>query len=73
MSNSCLPPGGLPAQSHRPTSSLSNRCPNARTVRRGVQVLKMRGADHDKAVREFRITDRGMVIGEPFADVSRLL
>jgi len=39
---------------------------------RGVQVLKMRGSDHDKAIREFRITDHGMEIAEPFADISRL-
>ena len=41
-------------------------------VRRGVNVLKMRGSDHDKAVREFSITGRGMEIGEPLADVSAL-
>jgi circadian clock protein KaiC len=41
-------------------------------VRRGVNVLKMRGSDHDKAVREFAITSRGMEIGEPLADVSNL-
>ena len=41
-------------------------------VRRGINVLKMRGSDHDKAVREFTITGRGMEIGEPLADVSAL-
>lgn len=41
-------------------------------VRRGVNVLKMRGSDHDKAVREFSISSRGMEIGEPLADVSNL-
>ncbi|MDQ4070986.1 MAG: circadian clock protein KaiC [Actinomycetota bacterium] len=41
-------------------------------MRRGIQVLKMRGSDHDKSVREFRITGHGMEIGDPFADVSSL-
>lgn len=41
-------------------------------MRRGIQVLKMRGSDHDKAVREFRITGDGLRIGEPFAEVTRL-
>jgi circadian clock protein KaiC len=41
-------------------------------VRRGINVLKMRGSDHDKAVREFTISGRGMEIGEPLADVSAL-
>jgi hypothetical protein len=30
----------------------------------------MRGSDHDKSVREFRITDEGMDVGEPFADIA---
>lgn len=46
--------------------------PQGGEVRRGVNVLKMRGSDHDKAVREFSITGQGMEIGEPFADVSGL-
>ena len=41
-------------------------------VRRGVNVLKMRGSNHDKAVREFAITDRGMEIGDALTDASRL-
>jgi circadian clock protein KaiC len=41
-------------------------------LQRGVQVLKMRGSDHDKAVRRFQITGRGMEIAEPFADIDRL-
>ncbi|MEW6470985.1 MAG: circadian clock protein KaiC [Actinomycetota bacterium] len=41
-------------------------------VHRGVQVLKMRGSDHDKSVREFRITDHGMEVADPFPDVSDL-
>ena len=34
-------------------------------VRRAITVLKMRGSDHDRRVREFRITDQGMEVGEP--------
>ncbi|HZU72199.1 MAG TPA: circadian clock protein KaiC [Acidimicrobiales bacterium] len=41
-------------------------------LRRGVQVLKLRGSDHDKAVRQFRITDQGMHLGGPFEDIGRL-
>jgi circadian clock protein KaiC len=36
-------------------------------ITRGMTVLKMRGSDHDKALREFRIDDRGMHVGEPLA------
>jgi circadian clock protein KaiC len=35
-------------------------------TRRGVNVLKMRGSDHDKRLREFRIDDAGMHIGDAF-------
>ena len=35
-------------------------------TRRGVNVLKMRGSDHDKRLREFRIDDQGMHIGDAF-------
>jgi circadian clock protein KaiC len=34
-------------------------------IRRGLTALKMRGSDHDKAIREFSIDDAGMQIGEP--------
>jgi circadian clock protein KaiC len=36
-------------------------------VRRALNVLKMRGSDHDKAIREYVIDDSGMHIGEPLA------
>ena len=39
---------------------------------RGVQVLKMRGSDHDKAVRCFEITDRGMRIEGAFDAITYL-
>ena len=54
------------------TISLLHYLPVEGEMRRGVQVLKMRGSDHDKAVREFVITDTGMRIGEPFADITPL-
>lgn len=53
--------------------TLLHYVPVGSEMRRGVQVLKMRGSDHDKAVREFHITDQGMVIEEPFSDISRLI
>ena len=34
-------------------------------VTRGLSVLKMRGSDHDKALREYTIDDHGMHVGEP--------
>jgi circadian clock protein KaiC len=36
-------------------------------ITRGLTVLKMRGSDHDKAIREFVIDDRGMHIGRPLS------
>lgn len=39
-------------------------------IRRGVTVLKVRGSNHDKALREFWIDDEGLHIGEPFTGVS---
>lgn len=38
-------------------------------IRRGINVLKMRGSDHDKSVREFTIDGSGMHIGDPFHDL----
>jgi circadian clock protein KaiC len=37
------------------------------TIRRAIAVLKMRGSDHDKSFREFRIDNNGMQILEPLA------
>jgi circadian clock protein KaiC len=42
-------------------------------VRRGLNVLKMRGSDHDKTLREFTITSQGMQLGEPFEDIVGLV
>ncbi|MFB6260611.1 MAG: ATPase domain-containing protein, partial [Thiohalorhabdaceae bacterium] len=35
-------------------------------IKRGLAVLKMRGSDQEKALREFTITNNGLAIGEPF-------
>jgi KaiC/GvpD/RAD55 family RecA-like ATPase len=35
-------------------------------IRRGISVLKMRGSEHAKELREYVITDTGMHVGEPF-------
>jgi circadian clock protein KaiC len=42
-------------------------------MRRGLTVLKMRGSEHDKDIREFTIDGNGMHIGRPFRDVSGIL
>ncbi len=42
-------------------------------MRRGLTILKMRGSQHDKEIREFTIDDRGMHIGKPFRNISGIL
>lgn len=42
-------------------------------MRRGVMVLKMRGSNHDKDIREFLIDATGMHIGRPFREISGIL
>jgi circadian clock protein KaiC len=42
-------------------------------MRRGLTVLKMRGSQHDKDIREFFIDGTGMHIGKPFRNVSGIL
>ena len=42
-------------------------------VRRGITVLKMRGSDHDRDIREFTIAGDGMSVGDPFRGVSGIL
>ena len=42
-------------------------------VRRGLVVLKMRGAAHEKDILEFTIDDHGMHIGEAFTGISGIL
>ncbi|GAK53632.1 circadian clock protein KaiC [Candidatus Moduliflexus flocculans] len=42
-------------------------------MRRGITVLKMRGSQHDKDIREFIIDGQGMHIGRAFRNVSGIL
>ena len=65
--------GDLHVSTISDTIILLHYVPVGGEVRRGVNVLKMRGSDHDKAVREFAISGRGMEIGEPLADASHLI
>ncbi len=39
-------------------------------VKRAIAILKTRASQHDPRIREFRITDEGLVIGEPFGTSS---
>ncbi len=55
------------------TITLLHYVPVGGAMERGVQVLKMRGSDHDKSIRRFSITGSGMQLGDPFADITRLL
>ena len=43
------------------------------SVSRAILVLKQRASSHDKSIREFRITEQGIVVGEPFADREGVL
>lgn len=42
-------------------------------MKRAITVLKMRGSEHDKDIREFRIDGNGMHIGSPFRNVAGIL
>jgi circadian clock protein KaiC len=42
-------------------------------MRRGLAILKMRGSEHEKRIREYTIDNNGMHIGQPFHDVSGIL
>jgi circadian clock protein KaiC len=42
-------------------------------IGRGLAVIKMRGSQHDKHVREFTIDDAGIHIGDPVHDVTELI
>ena len=43
------------------------------SLRKALTVLKIRGSDHDKQLREFEITSEGIRIGVPFKDLEGLL
>lgn len=42
-------------------------------MRRGVMILKMRGSQHDKRIREMRISPNGIQVGDPFHSMSGIL
>ena len=42
-------------------------------MKRGLTVLKMRGSEHDKRIREFSIDGTGMHLGRPFRNVTGIL
>jgi circadian clock protein KaiC len=42
-------------------------------VKRAVTVLKMRGSDHDRDIREYYIDSTGLHVGEPFRTVAGIL
>ena len=42
-------------------------------IKRGLTVLKMRGSGHNKDIREFIISDRGMYLGQAFRNVVGIL
>ena len=42
-------------------------------MRRALTVLKMRGSQHDKDIREFVIDGTGMHVGKPYRNVTGIL
>jgi len=42
-------------------------------LRRIVLVVKMRGGDHSKEIREYAVTSKGLVVGEPLSDYQGLI
>ena len=42
-------------------------------LRRGIAVIKMRGSQHDKSIREFTIDGDGMHVGKPFTNVQNIM
>ena len=42
-------------------------------IKRGLAVLKMRGSEHGKDIREFTIDDEGMHLGKSFRNITGIL
>ena len=42
-------------------------------IRRGISLIKMRGSQHDKEIREFTIHEDGLRIGLPFQNVHNII
>jgi circadian clock protein KaiC len=64
--------GGLHVSTISDAITVLHYVPVGGEMRRGLQMLKMRGSDHDKHIREFRITSHGIEVDEPFEDISGL-
>ncbi len=43
------------------------------SIRRAILVLKQRSSDHDRSIREYRITDQGLIVQKPFLDREGVL
>jgi circadian clock protein KaiC len=43
------------------------------TIRKALVILKLRGSDHDKRLREYEITSRGVDVAAPFADYEGIM
>jgi len=43
------------------------------TLRRSLVIFKARGTAHDRDIREFEITSKGLVVEEKFAGVEQIL
>ena len=43
------------------------------TMRKALVVLKLRGSDHDKALREFKITSQGITVAKPFTGFESII
>jgi len=43
------------------------------SIRKAMVILKMRGSDHDKHLREFEITSQGIKVSAPFSEYEGLL
>lgn len=41
-------------------------------IKRGVVVLKLRGSDHEKEIRQYTIREKGLVVGDVFTGVAGL-
>ncbi len=57
--------GGLHVSTVADTIVVLQYAGSGSQIRRALAVLKMRGSDHDKSVREYVVDDAGMHIGEP--------
>ncbi len=42
-------------------------------IRKVLSVVKLRGSDHDKKLREYEITEAGYKVGSPFAEYEGIM